>query len=676
MKFGEALASAPLWDSAGKGQGIATLIDSIKTLSRGVNYFNDNVNSNTFESTMSMLGKAFKTFGESLEAAPLFNSKERGEGISIVVDSISSLVEGLKKLDEIDGLDIENTLDALGTAIYNFGQAIGNTGGVLGIGVEKKAQSITIVINALGDLVPPLKEICKLQYDKVKNVLSTIGYSLNQYASAINSANWFTAEDNSEAISNIIKSIGGLTPTLKSLCALDYDTLKNVLFSLGYSLQQFVSAVNGLKWNSDDKADTLDSIINSIVKFGTINFTALNNVLNAMDKFIALIGNLNKIEFKDKSVFIRNLADVAVLASKEFEVKFKEAIPRISNAANDMLKAVKDKIKSYDVIFRGIGKDSSNNYIEGFKTNINLAYQSAKALADKVQDGLELVDFNNTGVQASKDYIDGLKENFDLSYQAGVDAAQDVIDGLKESFETSYQVGSDASKDLIDGLRSNLDDAYRIGEHAGDGFIDGLRSKMSEASEVGKSLARKAYEAAQRALQIHSPSKKMMQLGSYAGEGFVDGLYEWTRAALQAGKELGTDTTEGVVSSISEIQNGLDFNPVITPVLNLDNLKDEANKIGGILDLSTPIALANSANISFSGGISKMFDDLEASIPENSNDDVVEAVNNLSTNMMNVMRTLGQLQVVLDTGTMVGELVNPIDQALERNYVLSERGVR
>ena len=628
-EFGKSLQSAPFWDSAGKGQGIATLVDSIGKLSRGVQTFNNIVNANLFESTMTMLGNGFTKLGQSLSAAPLFNAQDRGEGIAIVVDSIKNLAEGLKCISEVEGLNIEDTLDSLGTAIFNFGQAIGSTGGIFGIGVESKANAIAAVINTLSDLVPPIKELCQLEYQDVKNVLFSLGYSLKQYAGAVNGIDWFTAESNSEAIGVVIKSIGDLVPTLQALCKLDYATLKQVLFSLGYSLQQFASAVNGLSWSSEDKAKTMDQIIDSIAKFGKINFTSLNNVIASMDKFVNLIAKLNGIELKSKNEFIKDLGDVAELASKNFENKFRSAIPRVQNAASDMLKAMSDKFKSNESIFQSEGSTLSMKFLNGFQKNFDLAFKFGENLINKILSGIQSLDIKAEGEKISQSFLDG--------------------------------------------LNSKMSDFESAGKNAGDGFVSGISKKLSDANKAGKSIAEAAYSAAQKSLDSHSPSRKMAQLGSYAGEGFILGLRDWVKVALRAGEELGDEAITG-------IQNGIDLNtdlsPVITPVLDLDNLKDEANKIGGILDLSTPIALANSANISFSGGISKMFDDLEASIPENSNDDVVEAVNALNTNMMGVMRTLGQLQVVLDTGTMVGELVNPIDQALGFNSVLNKRGVR
>ena len=741
-EFGKALDHAPFWDSKGKGEGIVALVDSIGTLARGVQTFNNIVNANLFESTMTMLGKGFEKLGQSLSAAPLFNAKDRGEGIAIVVDSIKNLANGLKKFSEIEGMNIESTLDSLGTAIFNFGQAIGDTGGIFGIGVDKKAGAIATVINTLSDLVPPIQDLCKLEYQDVKNILFSLGYSLNQYASSINGVDWFTAETKSEAINTVIESVGKLVPTLQTLCRLEYDKLKQVLFSLGYSLQQFVSAVNGLSWSSDDKADTMDQIIESIVKFGKINFTSLNNVISSMDKFINLLSKLNNLNLKDKNDFIKGFADIAEEATKKFESKFKEAIPRVQDTVTDFINALLDKFEDKDSEFKKWGTTNSNSYLEGFQKNNDLAYKFGETFVNRILKGFETVQFdkvgwntskmyveglesnipaieeagaktsdgynqglesnlsliNDTGSNTSISYVEGLDSNAELVYDAGDTAAKTYSEGLESSIETiqatgeessqSYktgldntlgeieQSGKDAVGSYIDGLNS---DSYMIedaGKNAGEGFLEGLKSKLASIAEAGASMARSAYYAAKRALEERSPSKKMAEVGSYAGEGFVNGLYKWSKAALQAGEELGTKTTEGITDSIGGIQNGVDLRPVITPVLNLDNLRDEANQIGGILDLSTPIALANNANLSFSGGISQMLDELEASLPDNSNDDIVNAVNNLNTNMMGVMRTLGQLQVVLDTGTMVGELVNPIDQALNRNYVMSERGVR
>ena len=67
---------------------------------------------------------------------------------------------------------------------------------------------------------------------------------------------------------------------------------------------------------------------------------------------------------------------------------------------------------------------------------------------------------------------------------------------------------------------------YTAGNNATTGFINGLMTKVNNGDVYGAGYAigNKAYQAARKALDEHSPSKKMAEVGKYAVEGFLNGI--------------------------------------------------------------------------------------------------------------------------------------------------------
>ena len=75
-------------------------------------------------------------------------------------------------------------------------------------------------------------------------------------------------------------------------------------------------------------------------------------------------------------------------------------------------------------------------------------------------------------------------------------------------------------------IKSFTPSFYTAGNNATTGFINGLMYKVNNGDVYGAGykIGNKAYEAARKALDEHSPSKKMEQVGKYAIDGFINGV--------------------------------------------------------------------------------------------------------------------------------------------------------
>jgi len=57
------------------------------------------------------------------------------------------------------------------------------------------------------------------------------------------------------------------------------------------------------------------------------------------------------------------------------------------------------------------------------------------------------------------------------------------------------------------------------------------------------------------------------------------------------------------------------------------------------------------------------------------NNDVVDAISELKSDINTLSKSMSRMQVVMDTGRLVGELTDPIDQSLGKKFIFSGRGI-
>lgn len=337
--------------------------------------------------------------------------------------------------------------------------------------------------------------------------------------------------------------------------------------------------------------------------------------------------------------------------------KFLNLMPQLSsftatnflNFLKDLKSVGKSGVKAFLQTFNN-AKEDVVEYVSKFFGFITEAYTGKKELM--VSMGHIIVKYVQDGMtdQVSKEKITSATRAL----------LQQIFFYINNSTTNFSQMGIKIVKGVVQGIDDHLDEARRAGIRLGRSIMNGATSS--------------------EALDEHSPSRAMMKIGSYAGEGFVDGLIKWIKIASETGSDLGTSTVDVMKDAFSnaiyEIQNQDDFNPTITPLLDLSGIEENANKIGGILNLNKPIELAANAGLSFAGGINDILENIQAAIPDNANDDVVDAINELRGDMNVMNQRLTNLQVVMDSGELVGVLADPIDQQIGYNAVLVERGVR
>jgi tape measure domain-containing protein len=211
--------------------------------------------------------------------------------------------------------------------------------------------------------------------------------------------------------------------------------------------------------------------------------------------------------------------------------------------------------------------------------------------------------------------------------QAGLQLIISMIQLMSANVGRIVSVASDLIVNFLNGISANLGRVIDAGVNLVISFINGvanaIRSRSGEMGEAGANLglaivegmakgiaggasrvisaaagvARNAIGAAMGALGIHSPSKEFHKIGMWSDEGFALGLKDYGHLVDKSAVGVGESAVGSLKSTLGNFSNALagdmTFNPVITPVLDLSEVKKDSGRIGGLL--STGPRLENQA---------------------------------------------------------------------------------
>ena len=220
----------------------------------------------------------------------------------------------------------------------------------------------------------------------------------------------------------------------------------------------------------------------------------------------------------------------------------------------------------------------------------------------------------------------------------------------------------------VDQLKSKQSEWKDAGGYLVTGFVNGIRDNIEAAAQAAAQMAIAAYNAAMAALQINSPSKAFAELGMYVDEGFAQGISKFANAAKGAAVDMSKETIDAVknpLSKIADIINGdLDTTPTIRPVLDLSGIQNGANQINGMFGQRTFALAGINARIS---NVERM---REIDIPGNS--DIVNAISELRGDFGDLANAINNMQITMDGNTVVGKIINKIDNQL--GQIVSHKG--
>ena len=345
-------------------------------------------------------------------------------------------------------------------------------------------------------------------------------------------------------------------------------------------------------------------------------------------------------------------------------------IPQLVTAGCEMILGVLEGIAANIGPIIEAGADMCINFMDGvakklpeiIDSGINLALSFVEGVAD--------------GISNNKDRLEAAVEK---AINAMIDAAIAVITGSFNSF-TKY--GGDLLKSFCTGIKNKylevktavtgaIDRAKQACSRCGtalvqagrdliEGFKNGIKQKAKAIYDAASNVVTNAINAAKKALKINSPSKVFIEIGRFVDQGFIIGLEKYSKNVNKSAINL----AEGVVSNIqnpltkiaSIVNENIDANPTITPVLDLSNVERNSRRIGDLVSGNGTLSLStDNANL-----MTKSIGQIQN---RKDNSDIVSALKDLKASMADNRPSYTINGITYDDGSNITNAVETLVRA-------------
>lgn len=531
-------------------------------------------------------GNALETFGAQL---PQF-----GKDLAAFSNSLTDA-----DLDADKVKMVENAAHAV-KALAEVSQNIPNSGGLLG----------AIVGN--NDLGPFAEQFPKLGSGLAGFVNNVGAFNKDHLAMIENAASAVTTIATATAD---IPNKGGWAG---AICGdNNLDTFASQFPKLGRGLSGFLSAVGTF---NKEQIETVKSAANAVVALAT----AANNIPNQGGWVAAIVGDNDLGTFASQFPLlgdgIRGFVDkVGELTSGELV-----ASARALEVVDNMTSLAKVDVNGLDKKVESLGKTMTNfgdNIVTFSNTmdsgNITISLKNAITGVKDLVDALSIIpadkanhlktistalkDLGRTGVDSFVKAFSGSSALTKVKVAANT-LIKSFIDGVKAKAPKVSDEFDDAASNAYNRIirRALYNSFVSAGKNLAQGFANGISDNTYKVVTAAEVMASSAVSAAKRKLNEHSPSKVFYEIGDYAVQGFANALTDGVSTSYRSSTEMADAATTGLSDAISKISDiikyGIDAQPTIRPVLDLDDVRAGASQIGGMLNMSPSVGVLANVN--------------------------------------------------------------------------------
>ena len=218
---------------------------------------------------------------------------------------------------------------------------------------------------------------------------------------------------------------------------------------------------------------------------------------------------------------------------------------------------------------------------------------------DEISDSAQ--DIIDAGVDMIIDFVEGLGEDSWRITDAAIETVKTFLSSLVDETIDFANYMADLLIELLDGLTEAIntheteiaDSAHALIFAIINAMVDilGLKEVADAMWELGKKIGKSIFKGFTDFLHITSPSKVFMEAAKEIPRGIAEGLDDDVsaeRSAANLAKRTYTAFQEIVDQVALGMQVSDEFNPTITPVLDLTSVQAQASQLGNILG-QTPL---------------------------------------------------------------------------------------
>lgn len=175
--------------------------------------------------------------------------------------------------------------------------------------------------------------------------------------------------------------------------------------------------------------------------------------------------------------------------------------------------------------------------------------------------------------------------------------AEALLSGGKTAVRSLNTLDADLNKESEKLGLNAASYLFDAGVKAQEGIVDGLTKDKNKLIKAMNSLAVVMVKALKKALGIKSPSTLFAEIGTWSMEGMAQGFKNGSKIVTDAVDNAAKDALSAMKQSMSDISsavtNELNPQPVITPILDLTQVRAQGEELAALTTV-TPITAAAS----------------------------------------------------------------------------------
>ena len=581
------------------GKGLAALVISTVGLSKGSN------STNLLKTVVIMYGlaKALKALSGAIQTFGNMDPEVLSQGMIGIAAALGMLTASTIAMSRLGSdksakagagmLIISAALLALGLAVEKFGkmEVAPLEQGITSIGIIllafagfsqmlkpgaliKTGAAIGIITLALFPLAEVIKVFAAIEFDDLMNGLMGMGAALGLLVISANMMRGGMV--GAAAIAVMAGAMLIIAAAFKIMETLEWKTvgiglaiLAGVLTILGvagYLLAPVVPVLIGL------------GIAMGLIGLGALMFGA--GLFIAALGLVAIAGAAVPIAAAIKIVggaiieILPELAAAFAEALVSFLTVIAEKTPLIGDALKTMFLAMLDMLIDPE-------------FLPEVLTRI-LAFVTAmiESLA------LGLPDLLQAGYDVLLALLEGIAENIDDVVSGGLDIITAFMDGIADGFPDLILQAGETILTILEGIETAIDTymaeiiaaGFRIAGAIIDGIINGVKAGLPDLKQAVVDMANGILEAMGLPFRFDSPSKATWDMAKMVVLGFVNGIKDNLNIVNQAfadfRERLQNQVDPLVRGVLDDLDKSVEFRPVISPVLDLDDVR------AGVKDLT------------------------------------------------------------------------------------------
>lgn len=589
-----------------------------------------------FAEEMVPFGKAMKQFSDEISGID-------GEAVSNAAIAGKTLAEMADTLPNTGGVvgffAGENDMNAFGEQLIPFGRAMRNFANeVAGIDASVITEAATAgkALAEMASTVPNSGGVVGFfagenDMDDFGEQLVPFGRAMKDFSDAVSGLkadviqNSVTAGQALLELANTVPNTGGVVSWFTG--DNDLETFGEQLVPFGTAMKNYSLAVTGLDasvvTNSANAAKALVELSNNLPNSGGIvswftgdndiasfgeqlvsfgqSFAAYYNSVSGVDvaklsgvvvefkNLVDLANGIKSVDTSGMSTFAQNLTNLGNAGIDGFINAFTNANSRVSTAANTMVTTFINAAKAQ----QGNLTSTFTTMINGIVTTFTSKYSQFTVMGQTMMtnfiSGIRTGDASarSAFVAIVSGCLTAIRNKFYEFNTVGQTTMTNLIAGIR----TKNQLAKDAFIQIINScltaIRNKYTDFYNAGKYLVEGFAAGITANTYMAEARARAMARAAAAAAEAELDINSPSKVGYRIGGFFGMGFVNSLIDYTDKSYDAGAFVAKSAKEGLRNAVSKIgdfiENGIDSQPTIRPLLDLSDVTEGAGRLSALL---------------------------------------------------------------------------------------------